>query len=186
MWWLFLVTGIAWTLIAFAVLASDANTPALIGWLAGFVLLLAGINELVAIPFTAELAVVARGARCPVPHHRRDGPGRAPADLRHPRLAGRLVPDAERHRRHRRQHRRSAPLATVGPPARLRHHRDGHRRVGDRVSGPIGLVADPVGRPGRPRSWDHRDRPRLPTPLRPLRVRIEPASTPTDRARTGP
>ncbi len=54
MWWLFLVTGIAWTLIAFAVLASDANTPALIGWLAGFVLLLAGINELVAIPFTAS------------------------------------------------------------------------------------------------------------------------------------
>ena len=32
LWWLFLATGIAWTLIAFAVLATDANTPALIGW----------------------------------------------------------------------------------------------------------------------------------------------------------
>jgi uncharacterized membrane protein HdeD (DUF308 family) len=53
MWWLFLVTGIAWTLIAFAVLATDANTPALIGLLTGFVLLLAGLNEFVAIAFTS-------------------------------------------------------------------------------------------------------------------------------------
>lgn len=53
LWWLFLVTGIAWVLISFAVLASDAGTPALIGWLAGLVLVLAGINELVALGFAA-------------------------------------------------------------------------------------------------------------------------------------
>jgi len=47
-WWLFLVTGIAWTVIAFMVLTIDPTTPAMIGYLAGFVLLLAGVNEFVA------------------------------------------------------------------------------------------------------------------------------------------
>ena len=51
MWWLFLVTGIAWVLISFMVLSFDPTTPATIGYLAGFVLLLAGVNELVAIAF---------------------------------------------------------------------------------------------------------------------------------------
>lgn len=49
MWWLFLITGIAWVWIAFLVLAFDPTTPAMIGYLAGFVLILAGINEFVEI-----------------------------------------------------------------------------------------------------------------------------------------
>jgi uncharacterized membrane protein HdeD (DUF308 family) len=48
-WWLFLVTGLAWVVIAFMVLAFDPTTPAMIGYLAGFVLLLAGVNEFVAV-----------------------------------------------------------------------------------------------------------------------------------------
>ena len=51
LWWMFLITGIAWVVIAFMILAVDANTPATIGYLAGFVFLLAGVNELVEIPF---------------------------------------------------------------------------------------------------------------------------------------
>jgi uncharacterized membrane protein HdeD (DUF308 family) len=50
MWWLFLVTGIAWVWISFLVLAFRPGTPATIGYLAGFVLLLAGINEFLEIP----------------------------------------------------------------------------------------------------------------------------------------
>ena len=50
-WWLFLVTGIAWVLIAFVVLGSHASAPATIGYLVGFVLLAAGVNELVMIAF---------------------------------------------------------------------------------------------------------------------------------------
>ena len=49
LWWMFLVTGILWVVIAFVILAMDANTPATIGYLAGFVLLFAGVNELVEI-----------------------------------------------------------------------------------------------------------------------------------------
>ena len=51
LWWMFLVTGIVWVVIALMILAVDANTPATIGYLAGFVLLLAGVNELVEIAF---------------------------------------------------------------------------------------------------------------------------------------
>jgi len=50
-WWLFLITGIAWVLIAFMVLAVDPSTPAMIGYLAGFVLIVAGLNEFMAVPF---------------------------------------------------------------------------------------------------------------------------------------
>jgi uncharacterized membrane protein HdeD (DUF308 family) len=50
-WWLFLVTGILWTLIAFAVLPLDPGTVRLISYLVGFVVIFAGINELVAIAF---------------------------------------------------------------------------------------------------------------------------------------
>ena len=48
-WWVFLITGIAWVLIAFMVLTVDADTPATIGLLAGFVLIVAGVNELVEV-----------------------------------------------------------------------------------------------------------------------------------------
>lgn len=50
-WWLFLVAGFAWVVIAFIVLAVDAGTPATIGILTGTVLLIAGVNELVQAGF---------------------------------------------------------------------------------------------------------------------------------------
>jgi len=50
-WWLFLITGIAWVLVAFVVLAFDATSAATIGYLMGFVLIAAGVNELVSIGF---------------------------------------------------------------------------------------------------------------------------------------
>jgi len=51
LWWLFLVTGILWTLIAFVVLSVDPGTVPLISYLVGFVVIFAGVNELVAIGF---------------------------------------------------------------------------------------------------------------------------------------
>lgn len=51
LWWIFLVTGIAWVLVAFLVLAFDPTTPATIGYLTGFVLIAAGVNEFFAIGF---------------------------------------------------------------------------------------------------------------------------------------
>ena len=48
-WWVFLITGVAWVLIALIVLTVDADTPATIGLLAGFVLIVAGVNELVEV-----------------------------------------------------------------------------------------------------------------------------------------
>lgn len=54
-WWLFLVTGIAWIVICFAVLTWDPGTTALIGYLTGAVLIVAGINELVTIGFEHDL-----------------------------------------------------------------------------------------------------------------------------------
>jgi uncharacterized membrane protein HdeD (DUF308 family) len=51
LWWLFLITGIAWVLIAFMVLAMKPTTPATIGYLTGFVLIAAGVNEFMAIGF---------------------------------------------------------------------------------------------------------------------------------------
>ena len=50
-WWVFLITGFAWVLIALLVLTVDADTPATIGLLAGFVLIVAGVNELVEVGF---------------------------------------------------------------------------------------------------------------------------------------
>jgi uncharacterized membrane protein HdeD (DUF308 family) len=60
-WWIFLVTGIAWVLVSFLVLAADATTPATIGYLVAFVLLAAGINEFMQIGF-AESWKWAHGA----------------------------------------------------------------------------------------------------------------------------
>src|SRR5215471_968246 len=50
-WWLFLLTGIAWVIISFMVLAFDPDSVTIIGLLTGFVLLAAGINELVWMGF---------------------------------------------------------------------------------------------------------------------------------------
>lgn len=46
-WWLFLVTGVAWVIVAFIVLGLDPDAPAAIGYLTGFVLIAAGVNEFV-------------------------------------------------------------------------------------------------------------------------------------------
>jgi uncharacterized membrane protein HdeD (DUF308 family) len=51
LWWMFLITGIAWVLIAFMVLAFKPTTPATIGYLTGFVMIAAGVNEFMAIGF---------------------------------------------------------------------------------------------------------------------------------------
>jgi uncharacterized membrane protein HdeD (DUF308 family) len=44
-WWLFLVSGILWLLIAWMVLRLDATSIATVGVLVGVVFLVAGINE---------------------------------------------------------------------------------------------------------------------------------------------
>jgi uncharacterized membrane protein HdeD (DUF308 family) len=48
-WWLFLITGIAWVIVAFVVLAVDPTSAATIGYLVGFVLIAAGVNEFASI-----------------------------------------------------------------------------------------------------------------------------------------
>ncbi len=50
-WWLFLVTGFAWVIFSFVVLAWDPGTTALIGYLAAFMLIAMGINEFVTTGF---------------------------------------------------------------------------------------------------------------------------------------
>ena len=45
MWWLFLITGIAWVIIALIVLRFDTTSIATVGALLGVVFLLAGLNE---------------------------------------------------------------------------------------------------------------------------------------------
>jgi uncharacterized membrane protein HdeD (DUF308 family) len=44
-WWIFLITGIAWVFVSFLVLGFDPTTPATIGILAGFVFIAAGVTE---------------------------------------------------------------------------------------------------------------------------------------------
>jgi uncharacterized membrane protein HdeD (DUF308 family) len=44
-WWLFLITGIAWVIIALVVLRFDTTSLATVGALLGVVFLLAGLNE---------------------------------------------------------------------------------------------------------------------------------------------
>jgi uncharacterized membrane protein HdeD (DUF308 family) len=48
-WWIFLVTGIVWLLVALIVLRFDATSLATVGTLLGAVLLMAGGNELLAL-----------------------------------------------------------------------------------------------------------------------------------------
>lgn len=47
-WWLFLVTGIAWLILAKIVLDADFGTVAAIATMAGFLFIFAGVNEFVA------------------------------------------------------------------------------------------------------------------------------------------
>jgi uncharacterized membrane protein HdeD (DUF308 family) len=44
-WWLFLITGVAWLLIALIVLRFDITSVASVGALLGVILLIAGVNE---------------------------------------------------------------------------------------------------------------------------------------------
>src|SRR3954471_1392895 len=88
LWWIFLVTGIAWVLISFMVLAFKPTTPATIGYLTGFVLIAAGVNEFIAIGFTEGLKC-ARRARCAVRRRRHHGAHLALPDVRHPGPADR-------------------------------------------------------------------------------------------------
>jgi uncharacterized membrane protein HdeD (DUF308 family) len=50
-WWLFLITGIAWVLVSFMVLAMDPTSVVTIGYLVGFVVIAAGVNELMALGY---------------------------------------------------------------------------------------------------------------------------------------
>src|SRR5215218_6379861 len=61
MWWLFLVTGIAWLWIALIVLRLNLDTVYAISILFGFVAIGAGVNELMAIPMSSRGWKVARG-----------------------------------------------------------------------------------------------------------------------------
>ncbi|MFL5767986.1 MAG: HdeD family acid-resistance protein [Actinomycetota bacterium] len=45
MWWLFLITGVAWMVIALIVLRFDITSVAAVGTLLGVILLIAGVNE---------------------------------------------------------------------------------------------------------------------------------------------
>jgi uncharacterized membrane protein HdeD (DUF308 family) len=48
-WWLFLISGLAWGFVAFAILAFDPGSAATIGYLTAFVLIFAGINEIATV-----------------------------------------------------------------------------------------------------------------------------------------
>lgn len=51
-WWVFLVSGIAWLIIAWVVLRMDQTSVAAVGVLLGVVFLVAGINEIAAAELT--------------------------------------------------------------------------------------------------------------------------------------
>jgi uncharacterized membrane protein HdeD (DUF308 family) len=48
-WWVFLVSGILWLLVALVVLRFDATSLAAVGTLLGVILLMAGVNEFVVV-----------------------------------------------------------------------------------------------------------------------------------------
>lgn len=48
-WWLFLVTGICWIIIALIVLSFDPTSAELIGFLTGLVLIFGGVGEFIAV-----------------------------------------------------------------------------------------------------------------------------------------
>lgn len=50
-WWVFLITGIAWTVFSLIVFRFDAASVKGIGYLAGAIFVVAGVNEFIAIPF---------------------------------------------------------------------------------------------------------------------------------------
>ncbi len=60
-WWIFLLTGIAWFWVALIVLRLDATSVTAISVLFGFVAIGAGLNEFVAIPNSTTGWKIARG-----------------------------------------------------------------------------------------------------------------------------
>ena len=52
-WWVFLVTGILWCVFSLIVFRFDAASVKGIGYLAGAIFLVAGVNELMAMPFVS-------------------------------------------------------------------------------------------------------------------------------------
>jgi uncharacterized membrane protein HdeD (DUF308 family) len=50
-WWIFLITGIAWLIFSLIVFRFDAASVKGIGYLAGAIFIVAGVNEFAAIPF---------------------------------------------------------------------------------------------------------------------------------------
>jgi uncharacterized membrane protein HdeD (DUF308 family) len=51
-WWLFLLTGVAWLAVAFVVLAAKPTSVLTIAYMVGFVVVAAGINELISLPYS--------------------------------------------------------------------------------------------------------------------------------------
>ena len=60
-WWLFLVTGIAWLWVALIVLRVDASSVSAIAILFGIVAIAAGVNEFIAMPSSTTGWKIARG-----------------------------------------------------------------------------------------------------------------------------
>ena len=60
-WWLFLVSGIAWLWVALIVLRVDASSVGAIAVLFGIVAIAAGINEFIAMPSSTTGWKIARG-----------------------------------------------------------------------------------------------------------------------------
>jgi len=50
-WWIFLITGILWTIFSIIVFRFDATSIKGIGYLAGAIFIVAGVNEFMAMPF---------------------------------------------------------------------------------------------------------------------------------------
>jgi uncharacterized membrane protein HdeD (DUF308 family) len=60
-WWIFLITGIAWLWVAMIVLRLDATSVSAISIMFGIVAIAAGVNEFVAMPSSTTGWKVARG-----------------------------------------------------------------------------------------------------------------------------
>ena len=165
-WWLFLVTGIAWVLVAFASSVQpgegrDHRLPL------GFFLIAAGINELVAsgrrqlevAPRRLGATFVVVGVMALLEPFQTFGILALLIGwyLLFKGIADIFFSIAERD-----------VLAPLGPPAGVGDHRARHRHLGDRLPGALGVAPHPLGghRCGHPRR--HRDRARLQVPRRPL------------------
>src|SRR5205809_4494127 len=60
-WWVFLITGIAWLWVALIILRLNTTTVAAISIMFGIVAIAAGVNELIAMPRSTSGWKIARG-----------------------------------------------------------------------------------------------------------------------------